>query len=809
MGVGGERVTAGELTDALRETLSCFERGGAPRTTTEVAESLDLGRRSTYDRLDRLEAAGRVETKKVGANARVWWRSSTDAEERTPESADETSTGSDETNGGETNGDETEPSGGAATGQGRERKRYETVVETVQDGIYVVDEDGYFVSVNEAYESMVGRSREDLVGEHVSEVVDEDVLDEAKRLEEALAAGDQDTASLEATFGGGDGGEIVGEATFALMEVEGGHERVGVVRDVSDRAEFEQTLTGLYTSAREFLGTEARGEVSDVVVDTATGELGLQTVVMYAPGEAGDSLTPVAGVVGGDHSFGDFSSVPVNESNLVADSFETGAAARVESLTELACWPVSGAQSQSGLVEPVGDHGVILVAGGAGEDVDGKTRQLVELLATNAEAAYDSVQRDRTVKAQRERLAALNELNDVFRGITRAIIGKSTREAIERVVCERLAAADSYQFAWIGDVNVADETVELREKAGVSGYLDDVTISVDPDSDLSGGPTGRALRTGETQTTRRVAADDQYEPWREYADEYDFTASAAVPIVHENTVYGVLNVYTSRRDAFEDQERAVVSQLGRIVGHAISATERKRALLGDEVVEVEFRIEDVFADLDVPDSEHGPIRMEGVVPLGDGEFVVYGTASTDARSHVEALAESLPHWTGVTFSDGEEEAGLELRLSDPPVLTAVASLGGSVEEAVFEGGDYRMALHISPSMDVENVSSIVHDAYPSAELVAHRQISRTHYTADRIQAVLDESLTDRQHTALRAAHHSGFFGWPREVSGEELAASLDVAAPTFFQHLRKAEAKVFDELFATDASNVTPAGDDS
>ncbi|MFA9503515.1 PAS domain-containing protein [Natrinema sp. H-ect1] len=45
-------------------------------TTTEVAEQLDLGRRSTYERLERLVDHDRLETKKVGGNGRVWWQPS-------------------------------------------------------------------------------------------------------------------------------------------------------------------------------------------------------------------------------------------------------------------------------------------------------------------------------------------------------------------------------------------------------------------------------------------------------------------------------------------------------------------------------------------------------------------------------------------------------------------------------------------------------------------------------------------------------------------------------------------------------------
>jgi len=49
----------------------------------------------------------------------------------------------------------------------RELQRYETIVETIRDGIYVVDEDGFFTQVNDAYLSMTGFERAELVGEHV------------------------------------------------------------------------------------------------------------------------------------------------------------------------------------------------------------------------------------------------------------------------------------------------------------------------------------------------------------------------------------------------------------------------------------------------------------------------------------------------------------------------------------------------------------------------------------------------------------------------------------------------------------------
>jgi hypothetical protein len=58
-----------EAVDALAPT-------GAPVTTTEVAAKFDCTARTIYNKLELLVDEGALETKKVGARGRVWWRPS-------------------------------------------------------------------------------------------------------------------------------------------------------------------------------------------------------------------------------------------------------------------------------------------------------------------------------------------------------------------------------------------------------------------------------------------------------------------------------------------------------------------------------------------------------------------------------------------------------------------------------------------------------------------------------------------------------------------------------------------------------------
>lgn len=55
---------------------------------------------------------------------------------------------------------------------------------------------------------------------------------------------------------------------------------------------------------------------------------------------------------------------------------------------------------------------------------------------------------------------------------------------------------------------------------------------------------------------------------------------------------------------------------------------------------------------------------------------------------------------------------------------------------------------------------------------------------------IHDRLTERQLTVLEAAYFAGYFERPRKRTGQEIAASLDIASPTFHQHLGAALGKL-------------------
>ncbi|WP_323674940.1 GAF domain-containing protein [Halorubellus sp. PRR65] len=787
-------VTNATLTDALHRTLSVFEPG-VPRTTPEVTDALDVGRRSTYTRLQRLVDGGHLDTKKVGANARVWWQPP-DAPglDDAPGRTDAT---------GVADGPERRASDDRAV------DRYETVLETVDHGIYAVDEDGYLTLVNGAYAELIGAPREDLVGSHVSTVVNEDVVERAKRLEAELAAADRSTAVVESELRRPDGETWVGEATFALMDVGDGHERIGAVRDVTERRARERELEVRMQQQSVVADLGQRALAADSLDDllrdacrVVTETLGTDYCKILELDAPGESLLLREGVGWDDGVVGTATVSAVESESQAAHTLSTERPVVVEDLD--AHEAISGPELltshdvESGISTIIGPFedpwGILGTHATERREYADHDVTFVQSVANTLAGAIDRAGYEAELVRRRKDVAALNALHEVVSDVTDAVVDQSTREEIEAAVCERLVAADSYAFAWVGDAD-ASQTVNVRASAGVDDYLDSVTITVDPDDERSGGPTGRAFRTEDVHASRDIPSDPRHEPWRAATETAGFRSSAAIPVVHEDATYGVLNVYSERRYAFDEQEREVLGRLGEIVGHAIAAAERKRALMSDDVVELGFQIPDIVPAEAWSAPADASVVFESVVPVDDEEFLLYGRGTSGTHDAIAAFADASPNSSELTFRERADGVAFELRVASPPVLSTVAAIGGEVDEAVLDDGDLRLTVHLSPSVDARRVIDEVESAYADAQMLRHVQVTRSREDATTVRRLLETELTDRQWSALDAAYHAGYFEWPRNADAETVAASLDLAPSTFHQHLRKAQRGVLDVVF--------------
>ena len=172
------------------------------------------------------------------------------------------------------------------------------------------------------------------------------------------------------------------------------------------------------------------------------------------------------------------------------------------------------------------------------------------------------------------------EINQLFWDVSQSLLQATSREEMERAVCERLAGSDSYHFSWIGNVD-EDGNVTPTVSAGVErGYLDSI-YRRDGDANEDG-LVVRAVENQAVQITQDIAADPEFEPWRDRALERGYQSKAAIPLCYERRVYGVLNVYADYPYAFDEGEQRVLSKFGNSIAYAMNSVRTRQELVRRE-----------------------------------------------------------------------------------------------------------------------------------------------------------------------------------------------------------------------------------
>jgi DNA-binding NarL/FixJ family response regulator len=464
------------------------------------------------------------------------------------------------------------------------------------------------------------------------------------------------------------------------------------------------------------------------------------------------------------------------------------------------------------------DLGITAIQQGA-QDYLVKDDVTGELLVHSIQYAIERTRRECEEGRHREQLEALNHLNEVAHDITHEVISTSTREDLERAVCQRLVEPDAYRFAWIGEVEMATEELSPSTTAGHDGeYLEEVTIPVGegtggarPDGDRTAGdrtgadggvvegPGAKAVRNRVVQVVDDVRTDAAFEPWRAAADEHGFRSAVAVPIANEDLVYGVLGIYADVPGAFSGPEAEVLSRLGDVIGHAITAIERRDALAGDTVLEIEFRGSGAFDELVALAADTGgTLAFDHLVRTDEG-VLAYGRADGVPREALSSSGDRSPAVEDVRLlSSGEESYEFELLTGAVcDLAAAVATHGGQLAAATVDEDGFRFVVEFPPGRDRRQLVDLVETHHEGAVPLAQRTVTRRDHDEPEFPAVFRNRLTDKQRAALEAAYFAGYFDWPRTTTGQEVADRLGVTPPTFSQHLRAAEQAFFDAVFET------------
>jgi predicted DNA binding protein len=196
---------------------------------------------------------------------------------------------------------------------------------------------------------------------------------------------------------------------------------------------------------------------------------------------------------------------------------------------------------------------------------------------------------------------------------------------------------------------------------------------------------------------------------------------------------------------------------------------------------------------------NGPVSYNGSTLEGDAlrVFVTMSGSEGDFETVLDQC-DSITDGFVVAQQDGTIAASVEL--SEGELFRELAEYGATLRDLSVSENSKTAQLHIDLPVegDVRSVLSELESYYDGVNLVRQHERERDpRPTAEFVAAVADR-LTDRQYTALETAYLSEYFEFPRPVSGEELATSMDISRQTYHQHLRAAQRKLLEEFFETE-----------
>lgn len=175
---------------------------------------------------------------------------------------------------------------------------------------------------------------------------------------------------------------------------------------------------------------------------------------------------------------------------------------------------------------------------------------------------------------------ALVRLNRAHRALSRCnealIRATDESEWLERV-CGIIVDEAGYRFCWVGKAEQVGEmaVIPIAQAGFDDGYLKTANITW-ADTDRGRGPTGRCIRTGETQLTNDVATDLAMGPWRSEALKRGYASIIAIPLRVESKPFGALTIYSSETEGFRAEEAELLGELAGDLSYGITALRTRK-----------------------------------------------------------------------------------------------------------------------------------------------------------------------------------------------------------------------------------------
>ncbi|MBI5965609.1 MAG: PAS domain S-box protein [Chloroflexi bacterium] len=377
---------------------------------------------------------------------------------------------------------------------------------------------------------------------------------------------------------------------------------------------------------------------------------------------------------------------------------------------------------------------------------------------------------------------ALRRLNRELQAISncnQTLMRAEDEQTLLNDICHIVCDEAGYRMAWVGYAE-NDEAKTVRPVAWAGwedGYLAAANITW-AETDHGRGPTGVAIRSGESASIQDFITAPQAVLWRESALQRGYRSSISLPLKDKSaSTFGVLNIYSAEPNAFTPDEIRLLEELAGDLAFGI--------------VTLRTRVERDRAEESLRESEHRLAESQRIAHIGywERDYVAETVVLSEEACQIFGLPLTnrflkLPEWhvQWTKLIHPEDQPGVAQVLAD-------ALRGGSpynVEYRIIQPGGEIRFVHSEAVVKRDEAGRPRFMLGMMQDITEHKLAGEALRKSEQKFRALSENIPNVVYQCRNDAHYSFLYlnsaveeltGYPREDFLENGLSFFDLYHP--------------------------------
>ena len=675
------------------------------------------------------------------------------------------------------------------------RQRLALVLAETNTGVWTFQPESNTITPIEFPDGLGLSDEASAVDEHIEQIHPADREAVTQGIRTAIESGD--SFDLEFRLAGDDYERWLHSHGTVVADANGDDRVVGVTTEVTERVhrkralEKRQRLLGeLHTATREYYPLESKHAVAEFVIEFLETALDLTYASMKLFDEDEGVLRPLYNSTACEDLPDRFDAVSPG-SNPVWEAYRNAESAVVDAAQFDATEACETATLSQLVAVPVGDFGVLVVYltdETAFSDVD---MDILEVVTTNAEAVVRGLESAESqselaaqLTTQRTQVDTLRDVVDTIQALQDRVSQAETRSQLDTAVCEELTVPETIDFAWIGRPQATETTLTVTASAGGGEQYLDTVRSGDGASSL---PANIAATERDQYANGSISTAVREAEWAKEALSCGYNSVLSVPLVHDGVLYGVLTAYSAQQNAFDETYTNLLTDAASLLLNYTRILDRRSLGSNQSSTTVTFEFDDgSFPLQQLAAGTASELRLNTVARATEDTVTVIAEITDGDRAAVCEYASTATGIRSATRFGSDDAKQLLLAFPRPFLATTIEKHGGRLLTAHATPEATRVQIQVRSEVSRQPLFEFISDQFGDAELLVQEEEATPAASEETAMA----SLTERQREILTAAYYGGYYETPRDISGEELAASFDISSPAVYNHLQAAHRKL-------------------